>query len=103
MEAAVGEGVEGDRLQAARGQFGAQAAYGVGIGGQFGDHVAGQPQADAEQVGAEALPYGLGVRGELVHHSVEVLGLVDVAAIGEVDGGAVGVSKAHGGVTLRRV
>ncbi|GAA2628681.1 hypothetical protein GCM10010307_18760 [Streptomyces vastus] len=64
---------------------------------EFGDDIAGRPQADAEP-----LPYGFGVRGELREHPVQVLRLMDVAAVREVDGCPVGMAQAHRPLTLRR-
>lgn len=103
VESLVRKGVEGDGLQAARGQLCLESRQRVRVGGEFGDCGAGQPQPDAEAVDTQALTHGLGVAGELAYDALQVLRLVDVAAVREVDGGAVGVAEAHGRFTLPRV
>ena len=93
-EALIGEAVEGDDLEAAPVEFGAQAAQRRGVGDQGVGGVPGEPQTDTEPVAAEAAPYGFAVIAKLGEDTVEGLGGVDVGAVGEVDGGAVGVTEA---------
>ncbi len=97
LEPLVRKRVEGDGLQASREKTGAQPGHGTRVVRQFGHHVPGEPEPDAERIRAEFLPYGFRVAGELGHDAVQVLGGVHVAAVGEVDGGAVGVAESHGG------
>ncbi len=94
-EPLVGEAVEGDYFEAAPVEVAAEGAQGGGVGDEGGGRVAGEPQADAEPVAAQALADGLAVVAELGADAVEGLGGVDVGAVGEVDGGAVGVAEAH--------
>ena len=98
LEAAVGEAVEGHDLETARVE---RAAQPVGrrrvLGEDAGDGRA-QPQPQPEQVGAEMLAYRQREAVELADDRVEVLTGVDVGAVRDVDGLAVGVTQAHGSV-----
>lgn len=101
-EALVGEAVQGDHFEAAAVEFGAQGAERGRVGGQGVGGGACEPEADAETIAAEAAADGLAVVAELGEDAVEGLGRVDVGAVREVDGGAVGVPEAHAGCLIPR-
>lgn len=103
MEASVREAVESDDLQPLLIQPGAQPGA---LGGVVAERAGGaprQPQAEAEPPGAGQRAHPRGDPGELLVDPREVLGGVDVGAVGQVDDGTGGMTQAHGQRVPRRI
>ena len=95
VEAAPRERVDRHDLDAGADEPGAQPLQRGGLGDQARGERGGQPQADADEVDLEPAAQPVADGRQLGEDVVEVLGGVDVAAVGEVDGGPVAVGEPH--------
>ncbi|MEV4293086.1 hypothetical protein AB0K40_46930 [Nonomuraea bangladeshensis] len=84
MEAAVGEPVEGHDLQPERGQPLAQPGELPGASEEVRGGAPGQPQPEPEPLDAEQPPDPRGDAGQLTVDAGDILGGVDVGAVGQV-------------------